>query len=353
MPLRIGSLTLESNLFLAPLAGYTNLPLRLLIRELGCVGLCTTDLVNARALTERNPKALELIASHPADRPLAVQLYGAVAEELRDAALLLQQRGVDVVDINMGCPVRKICRSGSGAALLGDWRKAARLVQAVAAAVNIPVTCKMRLGWDAQNITAPDLARAVVDAGAAAVTVHGRTRQQGFAGPVNRQAIRAVVEAVPNAPVIANGDITTPEAALQMFTETGCAALSIGRGALFNPWIFRHTAHYLASGELLPAPTLTDRLAWMTRHLDLMVEVFGEERGCMEFRKIAREYARAFGPAKEFVRRVVHLRRRDELAGIIAAYLQWRRQFEDESGTLRVSPLAPSLPVPSGPNARW
>jgi nifR3 family TIM-barrel protein len=363
MSFTLGQLTLDSNLFLSPLAGYTNLPFRLIIREIGAVGLCTTDLVNARSLLENNRKALELIRSCPEDRPLAVQLYGRVPEEMRDAAARLESLGVSSVDINMGCPVRKICRSGSGSKLMGDHENAARLVSMMVGAVKIPVTAKMRLGWDDENLTAPDLARALEDAGVAAIAVHGRTRQQGFSGSVNLAGIRAVVQAVRRVPVIGNGDITTPQAAKMMFDQTGCAAISIGRGAFYNPWIFRHTAQYLATGELPPEPAFEQIVTVMKRHLDLMVEIFGEVQGCRMFRKIALQYARRFGPTKEFHKRVVRLTTRPEFDDILAAYRIWRAQFLDADGDLlphfkphslgmAVEPTT-TVKVPSGPNELW
>src|SRR5678816_319822 len=157
--MRIGSLTLPSNLFLSPLAGYTNLPFRLVVREIGGVGLCTTDLVNARSLLEKREKAFKLIETNPADSPLAVQLFGSIPEEMRDAAAFLESRGVDSVDINMGCPVKKVCKVGGGSAMMTELDKTAALVQGMVNAVKIPITAKMRLGWDDQNLTAPDLAR--------------------------------------------------------------------------------------------------------------------------------------------------------------------------------------------------
>src|SRR3989449_1517556 len=220
---RFGPLTLPSNLFLSPLAGYTNLPFRLTVREVGGLGLATTDLVNARSLLEKTPKALKLIETSPADRPLAVQLFGSVAEEMRDAALYLESTGMASVDINMGCPVRKVCRVGGGSAMMTELDKTARLVKGMVDAVKIPITAKMRLGWDDQNLTAPELARTLEDVGVAAIFVHGRTREQGFAGRVNLNGIRAVVEAVKSIPVIGNGDVTTPQAARLMLQETGAA----------------------------------------------------------------------------------------------------------------------------------
>ena len=366
---RLGSLVLRSNLFLSPLAGYTNLPFRLTLRELGGLDLATTDLVNARSLLEKNPKALKLIETSPADQPLAVQLFGSVPEEMRDAAAYLESIGIAAVDINMGCPVRKVCKVGGGSAMMMEMDKTARLVKGMVEAVRIPVTAKMRLGWDDQNITAPDLARALEDAGVAAIFVHGRTREQGFAGTVNLAGIRAVVQAVKGIPVIGNGDVTTSDAAKMMLDQTGCAGVSIGRGAFYNPWIFVHTLHYLRTGELLAEPTFEERVRVMCRHMDLMIEVFGEAHGCRMFRKVAPWYARRFGPANEFTKRVVLVSSRTEFYDILERYRQWRQQFLDENGQLKPNYSPPRLvasfmqepavgqrqqiPVPKGPVEIW
>ncbi len=312
----------NGTLHLAPLAGYTNLPFRLLLRALGGLGLCTTDLINARSLLENHPKSADLIRTCADDHPLAVQLYGARPEEMRDAALLLQERGYDAVDVNMGCPVRKVCRTGSGSALLDNIAAAQRLLSAIVNAVRIPVTCKIRL--------APghaDLARALENAGVAGITVHGRTRQQGFGGAVDLAGIRTVVQAVRHVPIIGNGDITTPPDAKRMFDETGCAGIAIGRGAFYNPWIFRDTARYLATGELAPEPGFEERVAFMTEHLDRMVALDGEEHACRQFRKLALAYIKPFGPVTEFRRRVVCLKTRAEFDEILAAYRGWRRSL--------------------------
>ena len=367
--IRFGSLELKSNLFLSPLAGYTNLPFRLAVREVGGLDLATTDLVNARSLLEKNPKAFKLIETCPADRPLAVQLFGSVPEEMRDAALVLEARGISSVDINMGCPVKKVCRVGGGSAMMTELDKTAALVSGMVNAVKIPVTAKMRLGWDDDNITAPDLARALEDAGVAAIFIHGRTREQGFGGVVNLPGIRRVVEAVRQIPVIGNGDVTTPEAAKKMFDETGCAGVSIGRGAFYNPWIFVHARHLIETGESLPEPSFNERVRVMCRHLDLMMEVFGEEHGCRMFRKVAPWYAKRFGPASVFNKRVVLLRSRAEFHEILQGYVQWRAQFLDGEGELqpryRLGPMIASfmqepgvagrvaIPVPKGPVEVW
>jgi tRNA-dihydrouridine synthase B len=365
----IGSLQLKSNLFLSPLAGYTNLPFRLTLREVGGLDLATTDLVNARSLLEKNPKAFKLIETCPADRPLAVQLFGSVPEEMRDAAVYLESIGISSVDINMGCPVRKVCRVGGGSAMMTDLDKTTALVKGMVDAVKIPVTAKMRLGWDDDNWTAPELARALEDVGVAAIAVHGRTREQGFEGTVKLAGIRAVVQAVRRIPVIGNGDVTTAQAAKHMFDETGCAAVSIGRGAFYNPWIFAHTLHYLRTGEMLPEPCFEERIRVLCRHFDLMIEVFGEEHGCRMFRKVAPWYSKRFGPANEFNKRVVTIATRSQFQEILQQYLRWREQFLDANGVLKPSyqpaPMVASfmqepavakresIPVPKGPVEVW
>jgi tRNA-dihydrouridine synthase B len=417
--MRIGALTLPSNLFLSPLAGYTNLPFRLVVREIGGVGLCTTDLVNARSLLEKNKNAFKLIETRPADAPLAVQLFGSVPEEMRDAAAKLESLGFASVDINMGCPVRKVCNVGGGSAMMTELAKTGALVKGMVNAVKIPVTAKMRLGWNDENLTAPDLARVLEDAGVAAIFVHGRTREQGFGGTVNLAGIRAVVQAVKNIPVIGNGDIITPQAAMKMFDETGCAGVSIGRGAFYNPWIFQHALHYLntfsvtrpmnrqvldcgsplpllvqqqtpeerqragalqdataqnredfgSEGDLLPEPAFADRVRVMCRHLDLMIEVFGEEHGCRMFRKVAPWYAKRFGPCHEFNKRVVQVSTKAGFHDVLENYTRWRQQFLDGNGELqprfRPPPLVASfmqepvsgrreqIPVPKGPVEVW
>ncbi len=366
---QIGSLKLDSNLFLSPLAGYTNLPFRLVVREVGGVGLCTTDLVNARSLIEQKAKALKLIETSPADAPLAVQLFGSVPEEMRDAALIVEAHGAVSVDINMGCPVKKVVKIGGGSAMMTELDKTAALVRGMVNAVKIPVTAKMRLGWDDDNLTAPDLARALEDAGVAAIFVHGRTREQGFGGTVNLAGIRKVVTAVKHIPVIGNGDVVTPQAAKKMFNETGCAGVSIGRGAFYDPWIFKRTVHLMNTGELQPEESFDERIRVLCRHLDLMVEVFGEELGCRMFRKVAPWYAKRFGPCSEFNKRVVQIATRSEFLEVLSNYVQWRKQFLNEHGELQIrfqpqplvasfmrdpaSTLREHIPVPNGPVEVW
>lgn len=370
--MRIGSHLLSSNLFLSPLAGYTNLPFRLTLRELGGLGWATTDLVNARSLLERNAMALKLVASCAEDRPMAIQLFGSVASEMRDAAKMCEELGAQSVDINMGCPVRKVVKIGGGSAMMTELAQTAALVRSMVEAVKIPVTAKMRLGWDDDNITAPDLAAILEQAGVAAIFVHGRTRAQGFSGTVNLAGIRAVAAAVKNIPVIGNGDVTTPEAAKHMLVETGCTGVSIGRGAFYDPWIFRRTQHYLETGELLPEPDFTERVAVMRRHFERYCEFYGEANGARLFRKVAPWYAKRFGPSKPFKQRIITIKSRPDFEAALEEYIIWRRTFCDDRGELLAkyapAPLVASfmrspdevaafdresIPVPKGPVEVW
>ena len=370
--MRIGPHSLSSNLFLSPLAGYTNLPFRLTVRELGGLAWATTDLVNARSLLERNPTALKLVASSPEDRPMAIQLFGGIRDEMRDAARMCEDLGAQSIDINMGCPVRKVVKIGGGSAMMTELVQTAALVRAMVEAVKIPVTAKMRLGWDDDNLTAPDLAEVLEEAGVAAIFVHGRTRAQGFSGRVNLEGIRSVVTAVKTIPVIGNGDVTTPQAAKHMLEETGCDGISIGRGAFYDPWIFRRTDHFLRTGELLPEPDFAERVRVMRRHFERYCEFYGEANGARLFRKVAPWYAKRFGPAKPFKQRIITIQSRADFVAALDAYIEWRSSFCDERGQL-LSKYAPapmvasfmradgepdaldrmSIPVPKGPVETW
>ncbi|MCH6255217.1 tRNA dihydrouridine synthase DusB [Puniceicoccaceae bacterium K14] len=365
--MKFGNLELESNLFLSPLAGYTNLPFRLTVKALGGLGLVTTDLVNARSLLEKRPVAFKMIATDPREQPMSVQLFGGVKEEMRDAAIMVQERGAQSVDINMGCPVKKVVKTGSGSSMMKDLCHTAELVKGMVEALDIPVTAKMRLGWDENNITAPDLAKALEDVGVAAIFVHGRTRAQGFTGNVNLDGIRLVKEAVSSVPVIGNGDVTTPRSAKKMLEDTGCDGVSMGRGAFYNPWIFKQTQHFLDTGEMISNPTFEERIQLMREHLDRMVEFYGEDRGCVLFRKVAVWYAKQFGPSKMFKDSVVRFDSVKLFEEILEKYIEWRSRFCDESGELmeRYRPADPyssitdatpeteKIKVPKGPVDVW
>jgi tRNA-dihydrouridine synthase B len=348
-PVSYGRLALASRYLLSPLAGFTNLPFRRIVRDIGGVGLATTDLVNVRSLLANNPKALELTATCPEDSPLAVQIFGNDASLMAEAARLLEARGVASIDINMGCPVHKVTKSGSGASMLCRGSETVALVEQIVKAVSIPVTVKMRLGWDDRQITAPEFAQAFEEIGVAAVAIHGRTRQQGFSGKVNLDGIRAVVEAVRSIPVVGNGDVRTVADADRMFRETGCRALSIGRGALANPWIFRQLVQWEETGTYDPPGSFDDRLALLRRQFAYVVELRGPDRAIPFFRKMAHWYLKS-------MQVMARLRDAFQKAGTI-------EEIESVlSDIIAHGPLTGSrddvlpemqIPVPAGPVERW
>jgi tRNA-dihydrouridine synthase B len=348
-PLYCGSLRLPSRYLLSPLAGFTNLPFRRIIHEIGGCGLGTTDLVNARSLLEKRPKAFDLIATHPDDAPFAVQIFGDDPVRMRDAARFLAEYGVDSIDINMGCPVERITKTGGGSAMMRRTDATVTLVQTVVEAVDLPVTVKMRLGWDSLTLTAPHFAREFEQVGVAAIAIHGRTRQQGFSGSVDRSGIRKVVEAVERIPVIGNGDIRTVEDAQSMFSETGCRGISVGRGALANPWIFRQLVEYELTGTYGSSGTFDERMALLLRQFTYLRELHPEPRAIVMFRKMGHWYLRG-------MRVRPHHRHRFQLArtiGEFEAAVQEIRQAGPAGGTRDVQLPQMHVPVPSGPIAHW
>jgi nifR3 family TIM-barrel protein len=351
-PVSVGTIRLASRFNLAPLAGYTNLPFRLSVRELGGVGLCTSDLVNARAIVERIKKTTELLATVPAERPLFVQIFGARADEMVGAAQwLIAHNLADGIDINMGCPVRKVVKTGGGSSLLCDTTGATvELVRAVVEAVPVPVTVKMRLGWDDDNLTAPYFAREFERAGAAAVTIHGRTREQGFSGGVNHTGIRRVVEAVERIPVFGNGDVRSIADAWRMIEETGCHGIAIGRGALANPWFFRQLDSWVRTGDPGPRGTYAERLAFMRLHVHRLVEWKGNEKyGCIQFRKIATWYTKALRLPRKVQSRLVMLSNLAEFEEVIAPYAAG----PVPAGWSEYDAQQADVAVPAGPIAHW
>ncbi len=348
-PLMYGSLRLQSRYLLSPLAGFTNLPFRRICRELGGVGLCTTDLVSARGLLERSPKSMQLVETCPEDSPFAVQLFGSNPLEMRDAAQYLVENGVDSVDINMGCPVQRIVGGGAGSAMMCATDATLSVVQSVVEGVPVPVTVKMRLGWDETQLTAPFFAREFEKIGIAAVAIHGRTRAQGFTGTVNLDGIRQVVEAVTRIPVIGNGDLRTIADVQRMFEVTGCHGISIGRGALANPWIFRQLVEWETTGQFSPPGNFDERLELMLRQFAYLRAQVGDERAVRGFRKMGHWYLKAMRVSKP-------LRHQFQLATTI-------QELESSIGEIRQAGpiggdrtgLLPDMhvPVPNGPVANW
>lgn len=283
MKLQIGNVKLENNLILAPMAGVTDLPFRVLCREEGC-GLLYTEMVSAKAILYKNKNTKELLEVDPSERPIAVQLFGSDPQILAAMAHQIEDGPYDLIDLNMGCPVPKVAGNGEGSALMKNPKLVEEILSAMVRSVKKPVTVKFRKGFDDDHVNAVEIAKIAESCGVAAVAVHGRTREQYYSGTADWDIIRQVKEAV-SIPVIGNGDIFTPQAAKRCLEETGCDGLMIGRGARGNPWIFKRTAHYLETGELLPEPTGAEIGKMILRHARMQVKMKGEYIGMKEMRK--------------------------------------------------------------------
>lgn len=283
MKLKIGNVELENNLILAPMAGVTDLPFRLLCKEQGC-GLMYTEMVSAKAILYKNRNTGPLMEVRPEEEPVALQLFGSDPEIVSDIAAQVEDGPYAFIDINMGCPVPKIVNNGEGSALMKNPKLVEEILTALVKKVKKPVTVKFRKGFDDDHINAVEIARIAESCGVSAVAVHGRTRAQFYFGKADWDIIRQVKEAV-KIPVIGNGDIFTPEDAKRMLDETGCDGLMIARGAKGNPWIFSRTLHYLETGELLGPPDKEELKETILRHAQLQIQFKGEYLGLCEMRK--------------------------------------------------------------------
>ncbi len=347
--LKYGQLPLASRYLLSPLAGFTTLPFRRIVRRIGGVGLATTDLVNSRALVSRSERTMEMVETHPEDRPFAVQIFGSEPQIMADAARLLVELGVDTIDINMGCPVNRIAGAGAGAGMMCNIDGTLKLVQTVVEAVSIPISVKMRLGWDSSNLSAPFFARQFEQVGVAAVAIHGRTREQGFGGTVSLPGIRAVVEAVDRIPIIGNGDIRNVADAARMLQETGCHGISIGRAALANPWIFRQLVEWEQTGSYAPAGTFDERLLLMLQQFACLEERHGSERAIIRFRKMAHWYLKGMRILKRLRGDFQKVSTKEEMNAAIAEIQQSGPLDGNRTGVL----TDVEIPVPSGPVDKW
>jgi nifR3 family TIM-barrel protein len=303
-PLAIGPVELETNLLLAPVAQYCDLAWRITCREHGGVGLACTDLLSPQGVLRGTAKSLDLAATNDRDSPLCMQLYGRDPEILAEGAAWAVRHGADVVDINMGCPVDKVTKKNGGSMLLCEPDRTVRLAERVVGAVGrasgdrVPVTAKLRLGWDESCIVAPDLARRLERVGIRLITVHGRTTEMRFRGDCNHDRIREVVQAVDRIPVLGNGDVTEPEHALAMMSATGCHGVMIGRGSFAAPWLFRRAWALQRTGDAGPEPSESEKLAAIRRYFSLMLEHRDERYALHHIRRRISWFGKKLGPCK-------------------------------------------------------
>ena len=291
-PLWIGNVKIEKPLALAPMAGVTDQPFRLLCREQGA-GLVCTEMVSAKAILYKNKNTGMLMAIDERERPAALQLFGCEPEVMAEAARQIEERNFDILDVNMGCPVPKVVNNGEGSALMKNPKLAGEIVKALVKAVKKPVTVKIRKGFDGEHVNAVEMAKILEDAGAAAIAVHGRTREQFYSGRADWEIIRRVKEAV-SIPVIGNGDVDSPDAAAALLRETGCDGVMIARGAQGNPWIFSRVLRYLEDGTLLPLPDRQEVKEMIFRHGAMLIAAKGEYTGIREMRKHVAWYTAGF-----------------------------------------------------------
>lgn len=313
MNMQIGNVLLQNNVFLAPMAGVTDLPFRLLCKEQGC-GLVYTEMVSAKGLYYKDKKTETLLQIDEREKPVAVQIFGSDPDIMAQIANEVAKTGASIIDINMGCPTPKIVKNGEGSALMLKPALIGEIVKAVSQAVDLPVTVKIRKGWDDLHVNADEVAVIAEENGAAAIAVHGRTREQFYSGQADWDIIKKVKRSV-KIPVIGNGDITTPEDAKNMIEHTGCDGIMIGRGAQGNPWVFSSVIHYLNTGELLEQPTPQQKIDKAIEHIRLLVEYKGERIGIREARKHVAWYVKGLRNAakvKQEVNRIDTLNEMEE-----------------------------------------
>lgn len=322
--LQIGNVTLENNLVLGPMAGVTDLPFRLLCKEQGA-GLLCMEMVSAKGIYYNNKNTEQLLAIDEREHPVSLQLFGSDPEIMSEMAKKIEERPFDILDINMGCPVSKVVNNGDGSALMKNPVLAGKIIEKTARAIKKPVTVKIRKGFDDAHINAVEMAKVAEASGAAAIAVHGRTREQYYSGRADWDIIRQVKEAV-KIPVIGNGDILTPEDAIRMEEQTGCDGFMIARGAQGNPWIFAQILHYFKTGEHLPKPTAEEMVQMMLRHAKMQLAFKGDYTGIREIRKHAAWYTAGYPNAARLRSAINEVESYEQLEELFGRFLTYNEK---------------------------
>ena len=326
---KIGNVEIKNQIVLAPMAGISNTSYRKIIKEMGA-GLIYAEMVSDKAIMYDNDKTFDLLKMTPEERPIAQQIFGSDIESFVIAAKKVEEtQHPDIIDINMGCPVPKVAiKSQAGSALLKNPEKIYEIVKAVVDAVNIPVTVKIRSGWDENHINAVEVAKVCEKAGASAIAVHARTRSQGYSGKADWNIIKQVKEAV-NIPVIGNGDVTSPELAKKMLDETNCDAIMIGRGVLGNPWLIRDCVSYLEKGIIPNPPTNEEKINMMKKHYELLLQDKPEKVANLEIRSFILYYLKGMPRSKEIKNKICQSKSSEEMFNILKEYLEYIKKNEE------------------------
>ncbi|AOZ92785.1 tRNA dihydrouridine synthase DusB [Paenibacillus crassostreae] len=331
--LKIGDIEMKNQVVLAPMAGVCNPAFRLIAKEFGA-GLVCAEMVSGKAIVHGNKRTHDMLFVDEREKPLSLQIFGGDRDSLVEAAKVVdRETNADIIDINMGCPAPKVTKIDAGARWLLDPNKIYEMVSAVVAAVNKPVTVKMRTGWDSEHIYAVQNAQAVERAGGKAVSVHGRTREQLYTGHANWDIIKEVKQSV-SIPVIGNGDVVTPEDARRMLELTGCDGVMIGRGALGNPWMLYSTIQYLQTGELVADPTAEEKIKIAILHMDRLIAMRGEQHAVLEMRKHLAWYLKGLKGSARIKDEIMEETRRDEMVKILEDYVNSLNQQDESNGDL-------------------